>query len=220
MRPNESFVAQPVRSLQTMLRVLSEDDDTLLSLIPDGIYGAQTHQAVSQFQRKYGIAATGMVDQPTWERVVAEYRPALVRLGPAEPLQLILNPNQVLRKGQEHPYLFLIQGMLVALSSALCYDKKTVVLSVLGTYFGGMVLDHFIFGLNIKRRVCIISPHLETIIDFVLNERIQASFIGEPDFHRNVFRLRGCIVMKNADYVPKTRELPFGSEDKSFEIEV
>ena len=118
MRPNESFVAQPVRSLQTMLRVLSEDDDSLLSLIPDGIYGNQTHQAVSQFQRKYGIAVTGMVDQPTWERIVAEYRPALVRLGPAEPLQLILNPNQVIRKGQSHPYLFLIQGMLVALSDA------------------------------------------------------------------------------------------------------
>ena len=57
-------------------------------------------------------------------------------------------------------------------------------------------------------------------IDFVLNERIQASFIGELDFHRNVFHLRGCIVMKNADYVPKTRELPFGQEGKSFEIDV
>ena len=37
-----------------------------------------------------------------------------------------------------------LSGMLVALSSALCYDKKTVVLSVLGTYFGGLLLDHFI----------------------------------------------------------------------------
>lgn len=46
-----------------------------------------------------------------------------------------------------------VSGMLVALASALCYDSKTVVLSVLGTYFGGMVVDHFIFGINIKRRV-------------------------------------------------------------------
>ena len=50
-----------------------------------------------------------------------------------------------------------LSGLLVALSSALCYDKKTVVLSVLGTYFGGMIVDKFIFGLNIKRRVCVIS---------------------------------------------------------------
>lgn len=54
-----------------------------------------------------------------------------------------------------------LSGMLVALSSALVYDKKTVVLSVLGTYLNGMVLDHFIFGQNIKRRVCIISKEKE-----------------------------------------------------------
>lgn len=54
-----------------------------------------------------------------------------------------------------------MSGMLVALSSALVYDKKTVVLSILGTYLNGMVLDHFIFGQNIKRRVCIISKDKE-----------------------------------------------------------
>lgn len=47
-----------------------------------------------------------------------------------------------------------LSGMCVALSAALVYDKKTVVLSVLGTYFNGLVLDHFIFDHNIKRRVC------------------------------------------------------------------
>ena len=50
-----------------------------------------------------------------------------------------------------------LSGMCVALSAALVYDKKTVVLSVLGTYFNGLVLDHFIFDQNIKRRVCIIT---------------------------------------------------------------
>lgn len=54
-----------------------------------------------------------------------------------------------------------MSGMLVALSSAFVYDKKTVVLSVLGTYLNGMVLDHFIFGQNMKRRVCIISKEKE-----------------------------------------------------------
>ena len=53
-----------------------------------------------------------------------------------------------------------LSGMLVALASALCYDSKTVVLSILGTWFGGMVVDYFIFGMNIKRRMCIISPTL------------------------------------------------------------
>ena len=61
-------------------------------------------------------------------------------------------------------------GLLVALSSAICYDKKTVVLSVLGTYFGGIVLDHFIFGLDIKRKVCILSPKYDEITKFILHE--------------------------------------------------
>lgn len=61
-----------------------------------------------------------------------------------------------------------VSGMLVALSSALVYDKKTVVISVLGTYLGGLVVDHFIFGIDLKRRVCIISPKLEEIVNFIL----------------------------------------------------
>ena len=61
-----------------------------------------------------------------------------------------------------------VSGMLVALSSALVYDKKTVVISVLGTYLGGLVVDHFIFGMDLKRRVCIISPKLDEIVDFIL----------------------------------------------------
>ena len=63
-----------------------------------------------------------------------------------------------------------VSGMTVALSSAICYDKRTVVLSVLGTYFSGMIVDRFIFGLNIKRRVCIISKRLEEITDYIINE--------------------------------------------------
>ena len=63
-----------------------------------------------------------------------------------------------------------VSGMLVALSSAMCYDKKTVVISVLGTYFGGMILDHLIFGINIKRKVCIISPKVDEIVDFILHD--------------------------------------------------
>ena len=63
-----------------------------------------------------------------------------------------------------------LSGMLVAASSLLCYDMKTVVLSLLGTYFGGMITDHFLFGMNIKRRVCIISPKFEEILSFILHD--------------------------------------------------
>lgn len=62
-----------------------------------------------------------------------------------------------------------ISGIMVALTSAFCYDAKTVVLSVLGTYLGGIIVDNFIFGLNIKRRVCIISPEFDQILSFILH---------------------------------------------------
>ena len=72
-----------------------------------------------------------------------------------------------------------LSGMLVALSSALCYDTKTVVLSVLGTYFGGIIVDYFIFGLNIKRRVCIISPKFDEILSFILHDLHSGATIYE-----------------------------------------
>lgn len=115
MRPQESFVGQPVRSLQTMLRTLSEDDPDLPTIIPDGIFGNQTRQAVFTFQRKYGLPATGVSNQETWDKIVAEHEKANVRVSPAEPLQLILNQNQIIQRGEYHPYLFLIQSMLTTL---------------------------------------------------------------------------------------------------------
>ena len=72
-----------------------------------------------------------------------------------------------------------LAGMLVAASSILCYDAKTVVLSLLGTYFGGMITDHFLFGLNIKRRVCIISPKFDEIIAFILHDLHSGATIYE-----------------------------------------
>ena len=72
-----------------------------------------------------------------------------------------------------------VSGIAVALSSALCYDAKTVVLSVLGTYFGGMVVDHFIFGFHIKRRVCVISEKLDEIVDFVLHDLHSGATLNE-----------------------------------------
>ena len=63
-----------------------------------------------------------------------------------------------------------LSGMCVALSAALVYDKKTVVLSILGTYFNGIILDHFIFDNNIKRRVCILTEKEEELRKFIIHD--------------------------------------------------
>ena len=72
-----------------------------------------------------------------------------------------------------------LAGMAVALSSALFYDKKIVVLSVLGTYLNGLVLDYFIFGQNEKKRVCIITKHEEQVRQFILHELHSGATIYE-----------------------------------------
>ena len=72
-----------------------------------------------------------------------------------------------------------LSGMCVALSAALVYDKKTVVLSILGTYFNGIILDHFIFDNNIKRRVCIISKKEEELRRFITQDLHSGATIYE-----------------------------------------
>lgn len=118
MRPPESFIAQPVRSLQTMLRVIAQDDKTQPSVVPDGIYGEQTQSAVSVFQRNHALPATGVTDQTTWEAIHAAYAPAMVRIGPAQPLELILEPGEVIGRGSRSPNVYVIQAVLQVLSDA------------------------------------------------------------------------------------------------------
>lgn len=116
MRPGESFVGQPVRSLQTMLRVLAEHNDMYDTVVPDGVYSPQTMRAVSKFQRIHGLPVTGITDQRTWEEIAARYEPALIFVDEAQPVEVILNPNEVLRFGDSSPYLYVAQAMLLVLS--------------------------------------------------------------------------------------------------------
>ena len=72
-----------------------------------------------------------------------------------------------------------LSGMCVALSAALAYDKKTVVLSILGTSFHGIILDHFIFDDNKKRRVCIITRKEEELRRFIVEDLHSGATIYE-----------------------------------------
>lgn len=117
MRPADSFVGQSVRALQTMLRVIGEADGTIPIIIPDGIYGQTTMNAVSAFQRHYGLPPTGITDQATWERIVEVYEPALNRIGETQPIEIIFEPDQVFRRGDRSPYLYLLQAILTSMSN-------------------------------------------------------------------------------------------------------
>lgn len=88
-----------------------------------------------------------------------------------------------------------LSGMCVALSAALVYDKKTVVLSVLGTYFNGLVLDHFIFDNNIKRRVCIITEKEEALRRFILSDLHSGATVYESYGAYNMQKRREIITI-------------------------
>lgn len=88
-----------------------------------------------------------------------------------------------------------LSGMCVALSAALVYDKKTVVLSILGTYFNGLVLDHFIFDNNIKRRVCIITEKEEALRRFILSDLHSGATVYESYGAYNMQKRREIITI-------------------------
>lgn len=94
-----------------------------------------------------------------------------------------------------------LSGMCVALSAALVYDKKTVVLSVLGTYFNGLVLDHFIFDNNIKRRVCIITGKEEALRRFIIEDLHSGATVYESYGAYNMQKRREIItIVDKAEY--------------------
>lgn len=94
-----------------------------------------------------------------------------------------------------------LSGMCVAISAALVYDKKTVVLSVLGTYFNGLVLDHFIFDNNIKRRVCIITGKEEELRRFIIEDLHSGATVYESYGAYNMQKRREIItIVDKAEY--------------------
>lgn len=94
-----------------------------------------------------------------------------------------------------------LSGICVALSAALVYDKKTVVLSVLGTYFNGLMLDHFIFDHNIKRRVCIITGKEEELRRFIIEDLHSGATVYESYGAYNMQKRREIItIVDKAEY--------------------
>lgn len=116
MKPADSFVEQPVRSLQTMLRVLALDDPRIPSVVPDGIYGPNTMNAVSAFQRLAGLPVTGITNQAVWDQITKAYKEAAIRVDQAQPIEILMDPGTVYRASDSGPYIFLLQGMLAYLS--------------------------------------------------------------------------------------------------------
>ena len=109
-----------------------------------------------------------------------------------------------------------LSGMCVALSAALVYDKKTVVLSILGTYFNGMVLDHFIFDHNIKRRVCIITKKEEELRRFIIEDLHSGATIYESIGAYNLQKRNEIITIVDKNEYQKLMNFIHHEDPKAF----
>ena len=109
-----------------------------------------------------------------------------------------------------------LSGMCVALSAALVYDKKTVVLSVLGTYFNGLVLDHFIFDHNIKRRVCIITKKEEELCHFILTDLHSGATVYESYGAYNMEKRREIITIVDKGEYQKLMDFMNREDPRAF----
>lgn len=109
-----------------------------------------------------------------------------------------------------------LSGMCVALSAVLVYDKKTVVLSILGTYFNGIVLDHFIFDNNIKRRVCIITKKEEELRQFIIHDLHSGATIYEAIGAYNMEKRREIITIVDKGEYQKLMKFINQEDPKAF----
>ena len=75
----------PIRSLQSMLRLLQRHAGKPTTVVPDGIFGPETARALREFQQQNGLPVTGAADLTTWNAVVDAAREAHIHHGPAEP---------------------------------------------------------------------------------------------------------------------------------------
>ena len=112
------MVAQPIRSLQYMLNRLSLRYDFLPALVPDGVFGERTLEAVMLFQRELHPPVTGVVDRETWQAILDEWLDLEREL--ADPRQIrAFPPSAKVQAGSSHNYLLPVQAMFQSLSPVL-----------------------------------------------------------------------------------------------------
>ena len=61
-------------------------------------------------------------------------------------------------------------GLFISAPAIFIYNPKTGVLSILGTYVTGIIIDHYVFGMTTKLKVCILSKKNDEICEYIIDE--------------------------------------------------
>lgn len=110
------MVANPVMSLQYMLRQLSKTYQFLPRLVVDGVFGERTLEAVMSFQREAGLPVTGTVDRATWEAIRNCWLAQRPKTGYSRATRIFPSEGIQVREGETREYLIVPQTMFNILS--------------------------------------------------------------------------------------------------------
>ena len=116
-------MAEPTKEvyeLQYMLRKIAQITGEIPLVNTDGIYGADTREAVRIFQSQNGLPPTGEVDKDTWDKIFEKYKESVYSVAQAEPIYPFPYPSYTSREGERSDIITLIQLMLSSLS--IIYD--------------------------------------------------------------------------------------------------
>lgn len=107
---------QPVRSLQTFLRRISQFYKQIPSVIPDGIFGQQTRDAVVSFQAVFALPITGIVDNAVWNKIIDVFDSIEESVGEPNLIRIFPSGETVIPLGCSSPCLYAVQGILFELT--------------------------------------------------------------------------------------------------------
>lgn len=119
LMPLEGADGHSVYHLQSMLRTISFLHSSIPRLIPNGTFGAPTQEAVMAFQRAFDLPVSGVVDNDTWDAVVAAYTNAFLRMEPPLAVSNLASWRDTISPGERSVYFLLVQAIFAALSTVL-----------------------------------------------------------------------------------------------------
>ncbi|MDD2204176.1 MAG: YitT family protein [Bacteroidales bacterium] len=72
-----------------------------------------------------------------------------------------------------------VAGAVICCTAFFINDFRLVIIGLIGTWINGLVINHFTAGLNMKKRVCIISPEYQRLRDYIINDLVRGVTLYE-----------------------------------------
>lgn len=109
-------MGQPIYYMQEFLNVISDINKNIPKVMPNGVFGQSTKNAVTAFQKEYDLPVTGEVDNYTWNKIIDVYNSAISRIMPACSTCLYPSEDYIIEIGSKADFYYPIESVIYALS--------------------------------------------------------------------------------------------------------